>query len=134
MSKTRDVRFGIVFKSIAGVALMLVVFSVVICAISYNGFTEALVDQYISDAYWAANIARQMIVPDMMDLYNVPDIESETDNRANILALFRRACNSMGMEFIYVIQPDTTDFNTIRFVFSASRSDSKFAVSSLWDM
>ncbi len=49
MSKTENVKSGIVFKSMAGIALMLVFFSVVICAISFNGFTEALIDQYIAD-------------------------------------------------------------------------------------
>ena len=126
MSKTKDVRFGIVFKSITGVALMLVVFSVVICAISYNGFTEALVDQYISDAYWAANISRLMIVPDMIDLYKIPDLESGLNNRMNVLSMLKSTCNSMGMEFIYVIEADTTDYNTITFVFSAVNSASKY--------
>ena len=124
----KEIRIGIVFKIIAGVVLMLVLFSVVICTITYRDFTEALVDQYISDAYWAANVSRLMIVPDMIDLYKIPDLESGLNNRMNVLSMLKSTCNSMGMEFIYVIEADTTDYNTITFVFSAANSASKYDV------
>ena len=127
MSKTKDVRFGIVLKSMAGIALMLVIFSVVICAISYNGFTEALIDQYIADAYWAANTASMMLVPDMIEQYKVTDEQSGTLNRYNVYTILKETCDSMGMEFIYVIQPDTTDFNSVTFIFSTANSNSKYA-------
>jgi len=121
-----EVRFGIVFKSMAGIALMLVIFSVVICAISYNVFTEALMDQYIADAYWAANTASMMLVPDMIEQYKIPDEQSGTLNRYNVYSILKETCDSMGMEFIYVIQPDTTDFNSVTFIFSTANSSSKY--------
>ena len=113
---------SIAFKSIAAIVLMLVVFSIVICAIGYNGFTEALTDQYTTDAFMAANMATLMLLPDMIDSYMMDG--GDNFNWYNVYNLLKETCNSTGVEFIYVIKVDQSDYNHITFVFSTKNSDS----------
>ena len=62
-------RESIAIKSIATIVLILAVFAVIICAIGYNCFTDALLEQYTEDAFWTADMAQLGIVPDMMEHY-----------------------------------------------------------------
>ena len=120
----KEIRIGIVFKIIAGIVLMLVLFSAIICVITYRDFTDALMKQYIDDASWVAEMAEFMIVPDMMEMYKLTDEETGTHNRYNVYDMLKKTCNGMDAEFIYVIQPDTTDFGTITFIFSTANDNS----------
>ena len=113
---------SIAFKSIAVIVLILAVFSVVICAIGYDGFTDALVDQYTTDAFMAANVSTIMLRPEMIDYYMIDG--GDNFNWYNVYNLLKDTCNSTGVEFIYVIKVDQTDYNHITFVFSAKNSDS----------
>lgn len=113
---------SIAFKSIAVIVLILAVFSVVICAIGYDGFTDALVDQYTTDAFMAANVSTIMLLPEMIDYYMIDG--GDNYNWYNVYNLLKETCNSTGVEFIYVIKVDQTDYNHITFVFSAKNSDS----------
>lgn len=113
---------SIAFKSIAVIVLILAVFSVVICAIGYDGFTDALVDQYTTDAFMAANVSTIMLRPEMIDYYMIDG--GDNYNWYNVYNLLKDTCNSTGVEFIYVIKVDQTDYNHITFVFSAKNSDS----------
>ncbi len=113
---------SIAFKSIAVIVLILAVFSVVICAIGYDGFTDALVDQYTTDAFMAANVSTIMLRPEMIDYYMIDG--GDNYNWYNVYDLLKNTCNSTGVEFIYVIKVDQTDYNHITFVFSAKNSDS----------
>jgi len=113
---------SIAFKSIAVIVLILAVFSVVICAIGYDGFTDALVDQYTTDAFMAANVSTIMLLPEMIDYYMING--GDNYNWYNVYSLLKDTCNSTGVEFIYVIKVDQTDYNHITFVFSAKNSDS----------
>ena len=113
---------SIAFKSIAVIVLILAVFSVVICAIGYDGFTDALVDQYTTDAFMATNVSTIMLRPEMIDYYMIDG--GDNYNWYNVYNLLKDTCNSTGVEFIYVIKVDQTDYNHITFVFSAKNSDS----------
>ena len=125
MSKTGiKARESIAFKSIATIVLILAVFSVIICSIGYNGFTEALLEQYSQDAFWTAEMSSMAILPDMIDYY-LEDYGNNL-NHANVREILQRICDSTGVEFIYVIQPDTTDYSSIKFIFSVKNKNSSF--------
>ena len=113
---------SIAFKSIAVIVLLLAIFSMIICAIGYDGFTDALVEQYTTDAFMAANVTTMMLLPDMIDNYMIDG--GDNTNWYNVYNLLKGTCNSTGVEFIYVIKVDRTDYNHITFVFSSKNSDS----------
>ena len=113
---------SIAFKSIAVIILLLAIFSIIICAIGYDGFTDALIEQYTTDAFMAANVASMMLLPDMIDNYMIDG--GDNTNWYNVYSLLKMTCNSTGVEFIYVIKVDQTDYNHITFVFSTKNSDS----------
>ena len=113
---------SIAFKSIAAIVLILAIFSVVICAIGYDGFTDALVEQYTTDAFMAANVSSMMLLPEMIDNYMIDG--GDNTNWYNVYNLLKSTCNSTGVEFIYVIKVDRTDYNHITFVFATKNADS----------
>ena len=118
---------SIALKSIMVVVLIIAVFSVIICIIGYSGFTRALVEQYSQDAFWTAGMAQMCLIPDEWDMYYYMT-EPGTENYMNVLALFQRICDSTGVEFIYVIQPDTSDYAHIKFLFSVKREGSPYTL------
>ncbi len=117
-------RESIAIKSIATIVLILAVFAVIICAIGYKGFTEALLEQYTEDAFWTADMAQLGIIPDMMEHYK--DNGGVNLNHMSVNDLLQKICDSTGVEFIYVIEPDINDFGHITFVFSVKRKGSPF--------
>ena len=115
---------SIALKIISVIILILAVFSVIICAIGYNGFTEALLEQYTKDAFWTADMSRLVIVPDMMEHYK--DNNGNNLNHYNVENTMQMICNATGVEFIYVIEPDINDYNHITFIFAVQREGSPF--------
>ena len=117
-------RESIAIKSIATIVLILAIFAVIISAIGYNGFTEALLEQYTEDAFWTAEMAQLGIVPDMMEHYK--DNGGDNLNHMNVTDLLQKICDSTGVEFIYVIEPDINDYGHITFIFSVQRKGSPY--------
>ena len=117
-------RKSIAFKSIVAIVLILAFFSVIICVLTYNGFTEALLEQYTNDAFWTADMARLGIIPDMMEHYKEND--GVNMNHMNVADILQKICDSTGVEFIYVIEPDINDYGHITFVFSVKRKGSPY--------
>jgi sigma-B regulation protein RsbU (phosphoserine phosphatase) len=121
------IKGSIAVKSITVVVLIIAVFSVIICLIAYSGFTRALVAQYSEDAFWTAEMSEMCILTDKadMDLYMR---EEGLFNYYNALGLLQNICNSTGVEFIYVIQPDRTDYAHIKFMFAVKRDGSPYTL------
>ena len=117
-------RKSIAFKSIVAIVLILAFFSVIICVLTYNGFTEALLEQYTNDAFWTADMARLGIIPDMMEHYK--ENGGVNMNHMNVADILQKICDSTGVEFIYVIEPDINDYGHITFVFSVKRKGSPY--------
>ena len=115
---------SIAFKSITAIVLMLIVFSIIICAIGYHGFTDALIDQYTTDAFMVANVSTMMIVPGMIDRYL--DDGGENQNWYNVYGLLKNTVNTTGVEFDYVITVDRTDYNHVKFIFAVKNSESEY--------
>lgn len=116
---------SIAFKSIAGVVLLLAVFSAIVIGIGYHEFTEVLLDQYEEGAFRTADAAALTLDPDMMEAY----LESGGTSVAYRLARdsLNKLCNASGATFIYVILPDLTDYGHITFVFSTVKRRSGYS-------
>ncbi len=117
---------SIAFKSINGTVLLLVVFSVIICILGFQGFSEALYQQYQDDAFHIADAAVTEVDPDRMDAY--AESGGETEEYKAVWGQLDKLCNAYGVTFIYVIQPDLTDYGHIKFLFSTINHDSPYSV------
>ena len=111
-------------KSITGIVLLLVLFSLIVGAIGYNGFTEALLNQYSESAFHTARIASLIVDADLIDEYWQSG--GETEEYRQVWSSLTRLCNSSNSTFIYVIEPDRTDYAHICFLFSTINSKSNY--------
>ena len=105
--------------------ILLVLFSVVVSVIGFNGFTNALLAQYADGAFRTARTASSELSADLIDDYWASG--GQTAEYRAILERLERLCNSSGSTFIYVIQPDLTDYAHIRFMFSTINADSSYS-------
>ena len=113
-------------KSIGGIVLLLVVFFAIISVIGFNSFTEALLSQYSEGAFLTAQTAAGLIDADKMEEY-----KQSGGTTREYHALWRQldqVCNSSGATFVYVIQPDRSDYAHITFLFSTIDHKSKYSV------
>ena len=109
-------RRHVTIKSIFGIVLLLVLFSLIVSAIGYNSFTEALLQQYAEGAFLTARTAAELVDADRMDEY--AQSGGTTAAYLEVLDRMDHLCNSSGSTFIYVIQPDRSDYRHITFLFS----------------
>ena len=130
MSKSKNIldrrkkKISIIFKSVAGIVLLLAVFSLIVSIIGYNSFTEALLSQYADGAFRTAETAAMELDTDKMEEY----VQSGgvTEEYKTVLDSIERLCNSYGATFIYVIRPDLTDYGHITFLFSTINENSNY--------
>ncbi len=115
---------SIVFRSLCGIVLLLAVFAVVINAIGYKVFTDALLAQYADGAFRTADTAAYYVDSDRMDAYWASGGEGEEYEVA--WENLSRLCNSSGATFVYVIEPDISDYQHIRFLFSTINENSPY--------
>lgn len=123
---SRKISRSIVSKTVIGIIMMLLGFAVIIILIGYYGFTEALLKRYSEDAFWAAYSAQVYVDPDMLDSYMM----SGGNNRSHesVAKNLQKICDNSGVAFIYVIKPDTTDYNHITFVFAVKNSNNDYTL------
>ena len=114
------------FKSILGIVLLLTVFSVIVSVIGYNGFTESLMAQYADGAFLTAETAVELLDTDRIDAY--AESGGTTEEYQETWEKLDKLCNSSGSTFIYVIQPDRSDYAHIVFLFSTINHDSPYSV------
>lgn len=112
----RKLRSSIVFKSISGIVILLLVFTVIVSVIGYLEFTDALMEQYAEGAFYTADTAALNVNADHLQSYLEGGDQEEYEKIRNE---FERLCEAQEATFIYVICPDQTDYNHITFVISA---------------
>ena len=122
--KKNKPKVSIVFKSILGIIILLVVFSLIVSVMGFNNFTEALLDQYSDGAFRTANTAVMEFDAGRIEDYAASG--GKTEEYISALESMERLCNSSGSTFIYVIRPDLSDYKHITFLFSTINTDSKF--------
>ncbi len=120
----RKKKVSIIFKSVAGIILLLTVFSLIVSIIGYNSFTDALLSQYADGAFRTAETAAMELDINKMEEY----VQSGgiTGKYQTALDSMERLCNSSGATFIYVIRPDLTDYAHITFLFSTINENSDY--------
>ena len=117
-------RRHITFKSIAGIVLLLVLFSAIVAVIGYRSFTDALLQQYAAGAFLTAQTAADLVDADRMDEY--AQSGGTTYGYMEVWDRMDHLCNTSGSTFIYVIQPDRSDYGHITFLFSTIDHDSHY--------
>ena len=122
----KKIRRHAAVKNISGIVLLLVIFSIIVSAIGYRSFTNALMTQYSEGAYLTAETASQLIDGDRM--YEYKQSDGTTREYMTAWVQLDRLCNSSGSTFIYVIEPDRSDYRHITFIFSTKDHDSSYTL------
>ena len=120
----KKIKENIIVKTILILVVVLVAFTVLVSVIGYQEVTQALLDQYSEGAFRTAEIAASFVDHDKIDEFmrsggKGADYE-ETWNRLSSI------CNATGSTFIYVITPDTSDYQHITFLFSTMNQESSY--------
>ena len=115
---------SVVFKSIIGIILPLVLLSLIIGFLGYHGFTDGMLELYETGAIEIARTASSNLNADRMDAYQAGG--GTTEEYLAALSEMDRLCNSSGATFIYVIRPDLSDYAHITFLFSTINQNSKY--------
>jgi sigma-B regulation protein RsbU (phosphoserine phosphatase) len=115
---------SIAFRSIFGIVVLLAVFAAFVGYIGYDGFHDSLLEQYEDGALLTASTAADII--DGEDLYRYNQSEGRSGDYIEAYNELQALCNSSGSAFIYVIQPDQSDYGHIRFIFSVSNYEMDF--------
>ena len=117
-------KLGITFKSLFGIVLLLLTFAVIAILIGFNSFTNAVLQQYADGAFQTADAAALLLKPDRIDDYEISN--GETAEYQSVWKSMTELCNRTGVTFIYVIQPDLTDYAHITFLFSTINKNSPY--------
>ena len=120
----KRLRQHVTFKSIAGIVLLLVLFSTIVSIIGYRTFTNALLDQYAEGAFLTAQTAAELVDADRLDEY--AQSGGTTPAYMDVWNRMDHLCNTSGSTFIYVIVPDRSDYGHITFLFSTIDHDSSY--------
>ena len=110
----------IAVKSIANIIATLALFSILISVIGYTSFTNAILNQYADSAFRTAGIAASVVDADRMDEYAASG--GTTEEYLRVYDLLDRICNRSSATFVYVIQPDISDYGHITFLFSTMKA------------
>ena len=146
----KRLKANITFNIIAGILILLIVFSIISTVIGYWQFSERFTEEYKESAFRIAQAAETYVYPDMfreylkirdfeenVEPYSVAEgLEAETDDTYDIIDIrqeylegyinLQMLCDKVNAEFIYVIVPDTTDYEHIQFVYNIVNTNSKF--------
>lgn len=114
----------IVFKSIAGIVLLLSLLALIVSIIGFRSFTRSLLDQYADGAFRLAHTAALEVDADRIDEYF--ESGGETEEYKSVYDSLDTLCNGFGATFIYVIVPDVSDYAHIRFLFSTIDHESSY--------
>jgi len=115
---------SVVFKSIIGIIVPMILLSVIIGILGYRGFTDGMLELYEDGAVEIANTAKTEVNGDRVSAY--AESEGTTEEYMDVWTELDRLCNSSGATFIYVIQPDLSDYAHITFLFSTINKESKY--------
>ena len=110
----------IAVKSIANIIATLALFSILISVIGYTSFTNAILNQYADSAFRTARIAASVVDADRMEEYAASG--GATEEYTRVYDMLDRICNRSSATFVYVIQPDISDYGHITFLFSTMKA------------
>ncbi|MBQ9527784.1 MAG: hypothetical protein IJR68_09245, partial [Fretibacterium sp.] len=114
-------RANLTVQILAGVVAVFAVLCGIVSYIGYHEFTEALEAQYESKAYGTARMAAADVMPELL----TPGSVSPQEQQLMFQLLnqeWQLLADAQDATFIYIIQPDRTDYGHIRFVLSVMNS------------
>ena len=111
-----SLRKSLAFRVIAGAVFLLLLFTVLVSATGYMGFTESLTREYNDAAFHTAETAAAVINADHIQRYL--DSGGEDPEYQLTLARVNTVCQKQGVTLIYVIDVDTTDYLRFTSVFN----------------
>ena len=117
---------SVIYKSLSGLFLLLLAYSIIVSVIGYRSFTTALLDQYAEGAFLTAYSAADEIDASRIDEY--AESMGKTKHYMDVWNKLNDLCNTQGATFIYVIQPDLTDYAHIKFLFSTANENSTYTL------
>ena len=86
------------FRTFVGIAILLAAFSIIMGAIGYRVFSDAISEQYADGAFNTADSAYVLIDPDRIDA--LADSGGETEEYRKVWLAIDSLCNSQGVTFI----------------------------------
>ena len=125
MEKIRNIRQSIVFRSISVMVFLLLLFSVIVSVFGYRAFTDILLNQFADGAFRVAHGAANYVDADRLDAYMADG--GTSDEYRESWDKLDKLCNGANVTFIYVIQPDLTDYEHIHFVFSTVNHNTDYS-------
>ncbi|MBR0257038.1 MAG: PP2C family protein-serine/threonine phosphatase [Synergistaceae bacterium] len=113
-------RKNLTLQILLGIVFAICALTVLVCAIGYEQFTLSVSTQYEDCAYNTARTAATMIAPGL-----ITGGISGTEYNMRFKMLndeWERLANTQDATFIYLIRPDKTDYNHIKFFLSVMNS------------
>ena len=141
----KRLRKNITFNIISGILLVMIVFSLISLSIGYWQFSNRFTDEYSDNAIRIADAAESYLSIGLIEEYleleikdteemifaDMDQFDAETkncyDSYLNSYVLLQSLCDKVQAEFIYVIVPDTTDYEHITFVYNVVNSESGYS-------
>ena len=124
MKKLFIIKTKITFIIVLSTVTLLIAFGLIAGTIGYVQFSEEITDEYKEDALRVAGAADDYIDASRLDYYLATKGTSKDylESKESVGWL----CNKINAEFIYIIKPDTSDYNHITFVMNTVNENSKF--------
>ncbi|MBR0415388.1 MAG: SpoIIE family protein phosphatase [Clostridia bacterium] len=110
MSLLKKLRRSLSFNIIAAIVLVLVFFSAVVTTIGYISFIHALEKEYNETTFAICDTAASLFDADKLDEYLAT--KGQTQDYKQALRRMDNLCDKMNVSLIYVIQVDTSDYNS----------------------
>ena len=107
---------SIAIKTTFTIVTVLCVLAIIVSIIGYREVTDALLEQYTDGAFRTAGVAAQMIDPNKLEEYM--QCGGEGEDYKLVRDRLGMVCNTTDSTFVYVIVPDQSDYQHIRFLFS----------------
>ncbi len=122
--KLRYVTSGISFRFIFSTILMIFVFELVASVIGYLQFTKSMTKEYSESAFRTALTAATLVDGDRIDFYL--ETGTESDEYRGVLEAMNTLCQKQNVTLLYVIDVDTSDYNSFRSVFNTVNDNSGY--------
>ena len=122
--KLRYVTSGISFRFIFSTILMIFVFELVASVIGYLQFTKSMTKEYSESAFRTALTAATLVDGDRIDFYL--ETGTESDEYRSVLEAMNTLCQKQNVTLLYVIDVDTSDYNSFRSVFNTVNDNSGY--------
>ena len=118
-------RANLTVQILTGVVAVFVALCGVVSYIGYCEFTEALEAQYESKAFGTALTAAADVKPEFLTPENIPPQEQQLMFQL-LTQEWQLLADTQDATFIYIIQPDRTDYGHIRFMISVMNSSAHY--------